>query len=421
MASRASLPVLHLSLVLGGALRDAQGLRLGKVEDLIVRLGADDYPPVTGLMADVAGRAVFVPADVVSEIAAGGATLSESTLSLQPFARRPQEVLLKEDVLDHQLINVDGARLVRTNEIEIARFDGWYRVIGVDTGPRGLFRRVLPKRFAGTIEPGKILDWASVEPFTGHVPTVRLRIPHPKLGRLHPAQLADLVEAASHREGGEILDALRADAEREADVFEELDARHQVEFIEERSDEEAAQILARMESDDAADLVGELPEERREDILSLLPPAQSRRVRALLGYEPATAGGLMSPDFVCVFAQATQDEVLDRIARSTFSADALAWVFVMNQSKRLKGAIHLVDLLRADPARPLGEIAQPAQRLRTDADLEETARLMTDYDLTVAPVVDDEERMIGVITVDDVLEVVLPRGWRRNFGMLADE
>jgi len=421
VASRASLPVLHLSLVLGGALRDAQGLRLGKVEDLIVRLGADDYPPVTGLMADVAGRAVFVPADVVSEIAAGGATLSESTLSLQPFARRPQEVLLKEDVLDHQLINVDGARLVRTNEIEIARFDGWYRVIGVDTGPRGLFRRVLPKRFAGTIEPGKILDWASVEPFTGHVPTVRLRIPHPKLGRLHPAQLADLVEAASHREGGEILDALRADAEREADVFEELDARHQVEFIEERSDEEAAQILARMESDDAADLVGELPEERREDILSLLPPAQSRRVRALLGYEPATAGGLMSPDFVCVFAQATQDEVLDRIARSTFSADALAWVFVMNQSKRLKGAIHLVDLLRADPARPLGEIAQPAQRLRTDADLEETARLMTDYDLTVAPVVDDEERMIGVITVDDVLEVVLPRGWRRNFGMLADE
>ena len=421
MATRASLPVLHLSLVLGGALRDAQGLRLGKVEDLIVRLGADEYPPVTGLMAEVAGRTVFVPADLVSEIAAGGATLSESTLSLQPFARRPQEVLLKEDVLDHQLINVDGARLVRTNEIEIARFDGWYRVIGVDTGPRGLFRRVLPKRFAGTIEPGKILDWASVEPFTGHVPTVRLRIPHPKLGRLHPAQLADLVEAASHREGGEILDALRADAEREADVFEELDARHQIEFIDERSDEEAAQILARMESDDAADLVGALPEERREDILSLLPPTQSRRVRALLGYEPATAGGLMSPDFVCVFAQATQNEVLDRIARSTFSADALAWVFVMNQSKRLKGAIHLVDLLRADPSLPLGELAQPAQRLRADADLEETARLMTDYDLTVVPVVDDEERMIGVITVDDVLEVVLPKGWRRNFGMLADE
>jgi len=421
MASRASLPVLHLSLVLGGALRDAQGLRLGKVEDLIVRLGADDYPPVTGLMAEVAGRTVFVPADVVSEIAAGGATLSESTLSLQPFSRRSQEVLLKEDVLDHQLINVDGARLVRTNEIEIARFDGWYRVIGVDTGPRGLFRRVLPKRFAGTIEPGKILDWASVEPFTGHVPTVRLRIPHPKLGRLHPAQLADLVEAASHREGGEILDALRADAEREADVFEELDARHQLEFIDERSDEEAAQILARMESDDAADLVGELPEERREDILALLPPTQSRRVRALLGYEPATAGGLMSPDFVCVFAQATHAEVLDRIGRSTFSADALAWVFVMNQSKRLKGAIHLVDLLRADPALPLGEIAQPAQRLRADADLEETARLMTDYDLTVVPVVDDDERMIGVITVDDVLEVVLPKGWRRNFGMLTDE
>jgi CBS domain-containing protein len=420
-AAGSTSQVLHLSFVLGGALRDAEGLRLGKVDDLIVRLGADDYPPVTGALSTIAGRAVFVPADLITTIERGAVTIRRSPLDLQPFTRRPQEVLLKEDVLDRQLINVDGARLVRTNEIEIARLDGWYRVVGVDTGPRGLFRRLVPRRLAGTIQAGSFLDWASVEPFTGHVPTVRLRVPHPKLARLHPAELADLVEAASHREGGEILDAVRADAEREADVFEELDTQHQVEFIEDKSDEEAAGLLARMESDDAADLVNDLPEERREDVVALLPSAQRRRVRALLGYDSGTAGGLMSPDFICVYSQATREEVLDRIRRSTGSADSITWVYVMNQRRRLKGAIQVVDVLRAESGAAVGDIARFPKHVRPDADLEEVARLMTDYDLTVVPVVDADGQLLGVVTVDDVLELVLPRGWRRNFRVFGDD
>jgi CBS domain-containing protein len=413
--------VLHLSLVVGGELRDADGLRLGKVEDLIVRLGSDDYPPVTGALAAIAGRAVFVPADLISTIAPGAVTIRRSRLDLQPFTRRPQEVLLKEDVLDRQLINVDGARLVRTNEIEIARIEGWYRVVGVDTGPRGLFRRLVPRRFADTIESGTFLDWASVEPFTGHVPTVRLRVPHPKLARLHPAEVADLVEAASHREGEEILEAVRLDAEREADVFEELDTQHQVEFIEEMSDQEAAGVLSRMESDDAADLINDLDEERREPVLALLPIVQRRRVRALLGYDATTAGGLMSPDLICVYAQATREEVITRISKSTGSPDAITWIFVMNQHRRLKGAVQVIDLLRADPGVAIADIASLPKYVRPDADIEEVARLMTDFDLTVVPVVDGEEQILGVITVDDVLEVVLPNGWRRNFRMLGDD
>jgi CBS domain-containing protein len=413
--------VLHLSLLLGGQLRDADGLRLGKVNDLIVRLGSDDYPPVSGVLATIAGRAVFVPAELITTIAPGAVTIRRSALDLQPFVRRPQEVLLKEDVLDRQLINVDGARLVRTNEIEIARLDGWYRVVGVDTGPRGLFRRLIPRRFADTIQPGGFLDWASVEPFTGHVPTVRLRVPHPKLARLHPAELADLVEAASHREGEEILEAVRADVEREADVFEELDRRHQVEFIEEMSDGDAAAVLSRMESDDAADLVNGLPEERRDDVLALLPPAQRRRIRTLLGYEPSTAGGLMSPDFICLYGQATREEALERIRRSTSPPESVTWLYVMNQRRRLKGAVQVIDLVRAAPGAAIGDIARLPKHVRPDAELEEVARLMTDYDLTVVPVVDDEERILGVITVDDVLELLLPRGWRRNYRVFGDE
>jgi CBS domain-containing protein len=413
--------VLHLTRIVGGQLCSADGGKIGRVDDLIVRLGQDDYPPVTGLLATVAGRQVFVPAESISEIKPDRSTLRAVRMDLRPFERREQEVLLKKDVLDRQLINIDGARLVRSNEIELARLDGWYRVVGVDIGLRGFARRLLPRQLADILKPTSFLDWASVEPFTGHVPTVRLTIPHPKLAKLHPAQLADLVEAASHREGEEIIDAIGGDPEREADLFEELESGHQLEFIEDRSDEDVAEVLARMESDDAADLVASLPEERREQVIERLPLVQRRRVRALLGYDPATAGGLMSPEFICVYGQASQAEVLHRVSSSHFSADSLAWIFVMNSHKRLTGAIALADLLRTDPESSIGEVAGFPQRVRPTADLEEVARLMTDYDLTVVAVTDDEERLRGVITVDDVLELVVPKGWRRRFGMYGED
>jgi CBS domain-containing protein len=422
MSTAAAQPtVLHLSLIVGGVLRDRNGDRLGKVDDLLVRLG-EDYPPVTGVLATVAGRPVFVPATEVAEIGHGRVDLLSDKLDLQRFERRFGEVLLRKDVLDRQLINVDGARLVRANEIELARLEGWYRVVGVDTGLRGIVRRVAPRRLGANMPPGTFLDWASVEAFTGHVPSVRLRVPHPKLARLHAAQLADLVEAASHNEGEEIMRAVGDNEELEADVFEELDAQHRREFIEERSDDEVAAVLERMETDDAVDLLGDLPEERREQVVKLLPAVQRRRVRALAGYDPATAGGLMSPEFVCLYAQATKQEAIGRIERSRAPADTLAWVYVMNLDRRLKGAIALADLLRADPEMTMGEAATfLPPRVGAESDLEEVARLMTDYDLTVVPVVDERDQIMGVVSVDDVLEMVLPRGWRRRFDLLGGE
>ena len=414
-------PVLHLSRVIRGELWSDEGGKLGRVDDLIVRLGEDEYPPVTGILATVAERQVFIQADSVSEIVHGRTVLRRVRLDLRPFERREQEVLLKQDVLDRQLISLDGARLVRANEIELTRLDGWYRVVGVDVGLRGFTRRLLPRALAGRIQPSSFLDWATVEPFTGHVPTVRLRIPHAKLAKLHPAQLADLVEAASHSEGEEIIEAVGDDPELEADLFEELATQHQLKFVEDRSDADVAELMARMESDDAADLVAALPEDRRERVIERLPAVQRRRLRALLGFDPATAGGLMSPEFICIYGQATRAEALARISASYSAADALAWIFVMNAHKRLTGAIALADLLRAEPDLPLGEVAGIPQSVRTDADLEEVARLMTDYDLTVVPVCDDQQRVVGVITVDDVLELVLPRSWRRRFGLFGEE
>jgi CBS domain-containing protein len=423
VATAAPIPkVLHLSLIAGGALRDSQGGRLGRVDDLIVRLGDDDHPPITGVLVTVAGRQAYVPAERVADIANGEVRLSTAKLDLRGFERRPEEVLLKKDVLDRQLINVEGARLVRANEIELARLEGWWRVVGVDTGPRGLFRRLVPRRLGPRLRTGEFLDWAVLEPFVGHVPTVRLRVPHPKLAKLHPAQIADLVEAASHREGEEIIEAVGSDEELEADVFEELDEQHQLEFIADRSDEDVADVLSHMAPDDAADVVAELDEERREPVLSLVPAPKRAKVRALLGYDPAEAGGLMSPDFLCLYRHATVEEAIDRVRSSALPSELLTTLYAMDSQRALVGAVPVAQLVRSDASDTLGElIDHDPPRLRPDAELEEVARLMSDFNLTAAPVVDDRDRMIGMVTVDDVLEVMLPKGWRRRFGLLGEE
>src|SRR5205085_4357294 len=166
-------------------------------------------------------------------------------------------------------------------------------------------------RFRGhDTEHRQFVAWTDMEPFVGHVPTSRLKLASRRLARLHPAQIADLVEAASHEEGEEILEALAQDKELEADVFEELDDEHQVEFLRERSDQEAAAVLSRMEPDDAADLLLELEQDRRLPVLNLLPPANQRKIKNLLGHNPETAGGLMNPDFMSARTSALIGETL---------------------------------------------------------------------------------------------------------------
>jgi Mg/Co/Ni transporter MgtE len=252
---------------------------------------------------------------------------------------------------------------------------------------------------------------------------VRLRIPHPKLAKLHPAQIADLVEAASRREGEEIIEAVGADdRELEADVFEELDEQHLREFLEDRPDEEVAQILSRMAPDDAADTIGELEEERREPVLALLPVSHRVKVRALLGYEPDEAGGLMSPDFVSLRGVTSAADALEAVRLSKISPELLTAVFVMEADGSLEGSVALAALLRADPGKRLSALVKhELPSLRADAPFEEVARLMADYNLTCTPVVDEQEHMIGIVTVDDVLEAMLPRGWRRRFGLLGED
>jgi len=417
-----AVEILHLSSVIKSALVDRDGDRLGRVEDLIARLGFVAHPPVTGVVVRIAHRQLFVPMSQVADLSAGRVQFLGDTVSLQRFERRPGELLLSKDLRARHLINLQGARLIRANEIELARVEGRWEVVAVDPSPRVALRRLLPRPLGRRIPAGKVVDWASIEPFVAHVPTARLRIPYRKLARLHPAQIADLVEAASHEEGEEIIEAVGQDRELEADVFEELDAEHQLEFVRTRTDAEAARLLATMAPDDAADLLSELDQERRLPVLGLLPAPKQRKVRSLLSYNPETAGGIMSPDFLCLAASTPVVEVLEALRTSTAPPEALGVVFAQGDEGRVTGSASVVSLVQAPPGATLESVVRPnPAHVHPDWDLHAVTRKMTDFNLTVAPVMDGDHRMIGVITVDDLLEMLLPTGWRRDFGMTSVE
>ena len=388
----------------------------------MVRLGQRIHPPVAGFVARIGNRELFVPVARVAQVEPGRVRLEGQTLNLSKFDRRPGEVLLARDLASRHLINLVGARLIRANEIELACIDGAWEVVGVDPTSRGVLRRLLPRPFARRIGPGPIVDWASIEPFVAHVPSARLRIPYRKLAKLRPAQIADLVEAASHEEGEEIIKAVGADRELEADVFEELDPEHQREFLASRSDAEAARLLARMEPDDAADLITDLEQERRLPILEALPTALQTKIRSLLSYHPETAGGLMNPDFLELDEQITVGEALEAIRRSDVPSEALVTIYGHDGEGRLSAVASVVQLLKAMPQRAFNEIAEREPvTVHTDTDIHGIARKMSDFNLSTVPVADAQGKMIGVITVDDVLELLLPEGWRRDFGMTTAE
>jgi CBS domain-containing protein len=415
--------IVHLSSLAGSPLLDSAGDRLGRVEDVIARLdGGDGLPPVIALKARIGGRELFVPIDRVEALEPAAARTSTTKLNLAQFERRPGEVLLRGDVLDHTLINVRTARLVKAREVELICGDGIWRVAGIDPTFRPRLWRLLPRRFRGhDTEHREFIAWTDLEPLVAHVPSSRLKLAARRLLRLHPAQIADLVEAASHEEGEEILEAVGQDKELEADVFEELDDQHQVEFLRERSDAEVAAILNRMEPDDAADLLLELDQDRRIPVLNLLPSGKQRKLKSLLGHNPSTAGGLMNPDFVSAPRTTTVGEAFARVRASNLGPQQVSIIVVVGDDGLLAGAVALSELVRADAADPLAgliEAGDPA--VTVEADLPEVATLMTDYNLIAIPVTDNEGRPAGIIAVDDILEQLLPDSWRRRAGIARD-
>ena len=407
--------MLYLSQVLGRPIRDLEGERVATIKDVIVRLGADDHPPVTGLVARYRRRDFFLSRWRVSELNQQGVRLNSDILDLRPFLRREGEVLLARDVLDKQLIDVDGKRVVRVNDVQIIETSSDWRVTGADVSLQGLWRRLAPKGFVGAGRPVEVLDWADVGYLATDAATVQLKSSSDKLSRLHPVEIARLAEALSYHHGSEVVESL--DDETAAETLEEMPAEHQARILSDMDEERAADILEWMSPDEAADVLGDLPEEKAEELLGLMEGEEQADVAELLPYEDDTAGGLMTTEFVSLPRELTVGEALARLRDMAETPNMIYYLYVVEaeDSWRLCGVIALRSLILAEPSMPLEEVMRTEfQKATPDEPANEVAQRIAEYNLLALPVVDDSEEILGIITVDDAMEILLPKDWRQR-------
>lgn len=405
-------PVIHLSELLRSPVLARSDEAVGRVEDVIVRLrGADEYPLLTGIVAGVGGRQVFIGSKSIQQYDSGRVVLAKNKIDLRGFERRDGEVLLRADVLGHRLIDVAAVELVRAYDIELEDTGAGWVLARLDT------RR--PPRLFGLIKGSgghAARDWKAFEPLIGDARSHAVRRQSGRVGGFKPADIADLLEDADKAEGGEILDRVHSNPELEADVFEELDPEKASRLLDDMPDDEVAALLGRMRADDAADAIADLRQSRRRRVLDLMPAPQRTKVITLMGFNPESAGGLMNVDFVSCAPTGTAGSALALIAAArTIQPEALIKMHVLGEDQRLAGVVSAIALLQAEPDANVGALMESDPvRVTADADLTDIALLMADYNLYSIPVVDEQDRVLGVVTVDDVLEATIPEDWRRR-------
>src|SRR6266851_2904345 len=407
--------MLYLSQVLSRPIRDLEGERVATVKDVIIRLGEDDHPPVTGFVARYRRRDFFLSRWRIAEFGGQGVRLNSDILDLRPFVRRDGEVLLARDVLDKQLIDVDGKRVVRVNDVQIIEAAGQWRVTGADVSLQGLWRRLAPAGFVGTRTPVEVIDWADVGYLATDAATVQLKSSSDKLARLHPVEIARLAEALSYHHGSEVVESL--DDETAAETLEEMPAERQARILGDMDEERAADILEWMSPDEAADVLGDLPEEKAEELLGLMESEEQAEVAELLPYADDTAGGLMTTEFVTLPRELTVGEALARLREMAETPNMIYYLYVVTgeNSWMLTGVIALRSLILADPSAPLEHVMRTdIQVAHVNDDAAEVAQKISEYNLLALPVVDEEGEILGIVTVDDAIEILLPRGWRQR-------
>src|SRR3954452_21633522 len=411
--------MLYLSQAIGKPALDRQGESIGKVADLIVAIG-DRYPPVTGLVVATGRRRIFLPWSDVVSIDTTGAKLSTHVIDINKFIQRPNELLLYQDLQDKQIVDIDGRKVVRVNDLRLDDIEGRLHLVAVDVGTAGIARRLglggpfqTLARNLHLPNPEKYIDWEDVDPVETSIASIRLRVPHQGLRELHPADLATIIDQLAPRDRAGVLAAL--DDEAAADAIEEMEPETQVEVLEGLTPERAADILEEMSPDDAADLVADLSDETREELLALMERDEAAELGGLLAYPESTAGGLMTTEFVAVPAHLTAGQTIDRLRELEPDAETIYYVYVVDDEAHLVGVLSLRDLIVARPDTTIAEVMiDDPVAVALDADHDDVASVVARYNLLAVPVVDAERHLVGIVTVDDAIDTILPASWRRR-------
>lgn len=293
------------SQMVGKPILDTHREKVAVLKDVVVRINPDEgkseetYPPLAGVLAHGAGRDFWLPAQQVSMFEEHDILLSSARINLERFVRRDGEILLGQDVLDKQLVDVEGKRVVRVNDLALGQVPdvSILRLLAVDISFRALSRRILLSLRGGHPRRSeRLLDWATVQYFASNAPTVQLHISHARLEKLHPADLARILDELSHQQRDEVVRAL--DDALVADTLEELSPNEAADILEEIEDVRASDILEEMRPDMAADVVADMDEDKAEVLLNLMEQEESEDVRELLAYPKDSAGGIMTNELM---------------------------------------------------------------------------------------------------------------------------
>ena len=413
--------MLYLSQVLNRPIFDARGDKIATISDVVVRYGQDEYPPVVGLVARYRRRNFFISRRNISELGLHGAKISSDVLDLTPFTRREGEVILGKDVLDNQLIDVDGKRVVRVNDVQLIEVGDVWRVTGADVTLAGFLRRLMPQGFYGSDRPVEVIDWADVGYLATDTATVtvQLKSAKDKLARLHPVEIAQLAETLSPIHRTEVVESL--DDEIAADTLEEMSTEAQARILEDMDEERAADILEEMSPDDAVDVLDEMDEEKAQELFDLMEEDEKADVAELMPYEHDTAGGLMTTEFIVFPKNLTAGQAIARLREMAETPNMIYYLYVVEEegSWKIRGLISLRSLILADPTAKLEDVMRSDFRFANPSDsVEEVAQTISEYNLLALPVVDDEGDIAGIVTVDDAMEVLLPNSFQRRLPRL---
>jgi magnesium transporter len=409
---------LFLSDLLGHRVVGPSGERLGTLVDLLADAGGA-YPRVTALRVRrrPRGEVKRVEWEDVQGLEGGVIRLRRGAAALKPPQLLTSEIPLAQDVLDRQIVDTDDAKVERVNDLHLLRARGDLRVAHVDVGFRGLVRRmgwqVLVDALVRTLKPRapylkteKLVSWKHVRPISAGVPRVQLDLSRKTLSEIHPADLAEILEDLDRRERAVLFRELPIEAA--ADALEEVQPELQRELLQALEPEKAADVLENMQADDAADLLGDLPLEESAELLAEMEPAEAREVERLLTYDADTAGGMMNPEFLRLNPEQTAGQALERIRQQAEHTAHLHDAFVVGPEGKLAGVLSLRDILLAKPEKHVvGLMHEHPAPLRPDDDARKVAELAAKYNLFSLPVEDENGKLLGVVTVDDVLEKVL--------------
>ena len=410
---------MYLSQLLKKPVIDRTGEKIGHITDILIEIG-DMYPKVTGFEVSSFFKRHLINHQTVDVI--NKRILSLKYLVDDVFKRdlRENEIYLQKDLLDKQIVDTYGCKVVRVNDLKLANFEGDIRLVAVDIGLKGFLRRLgiedlvvkCASLFGKNISEN-VISWDYLEPLETELSRVKLTVPHEKVSRLHPADIADIMSQLNVQEQVAIIRSLNH--ETAADALGEVEPEMQAAIMETLEGEHASDILEEMAVDEAADLLGELSQEKAQELLALMDAEEAEEVQELLEYDEETAGGLMTTEFIALPSFVTTEETINQLRSLAPEAETIYYLYVVDKDEHLVGVVSLRDLIISPPKTILEDIMiKKVISVEDDMPQHQVADIIAKYNLLALPVVGEEKKLIGIVTVDDVIDLIYPAGKKRK-------